>query len=171
MYAARVVKSVAKGAGGGAGSKALLFSSGARDGLEAYTGAEARPGTLMAETFILAGNDGNGAYLWGKAPLLHAPDGEVTGAIGATREVTERKRTEQQVGQAGGLHGHALRPIGGRSMPPDRSRLRAEPRPACTIVTAGPAAVPGKCLRHIVVGRALRIPRQSAGMMWMVFSV
>ena len=73
-----------------------LVISGTHGGLEAYTEVEAGTGTLVAEAFAPAWNDGTGVYLWGKASLLYTPDGEVAGAIESIRDITERKRTEQQ---------------------------------------------------------------------------
>ncbi len=58
----------------------------------------------MAETFAPAWNDGTGVYLWGKASLLYTPDGEVAGAIESIRDITERKRTEQQLRQSEGKY-------------------------------------------------------------------
>jgi PAS domain S-box-containing protein len=77
-----------------------LVISGAEEGLEAYTEIEAGSGTLVAETFVPAWNDRSGAYLWGKASLLYTPDGEVAGAIESIRDITERKRTDQQLRQS-----------------------------------------------------------------------
>ncbi len=81
-----------------------LVISGTHDGLEAYTGVEAGTGTLVAETFAPAWNDGTGVYLWGKASLLYTPDGEVAGAIESIRDITERKRTEEQLRQSEGKY-------------------------------------------------------------------
>jgi PAS domain S-box-containing protein len=74
-----------------------LVLSGASEGLEAYMGVEVSPGTLVAETFVPTWNNGTGVYLWGKASLLYSPDGEVVGAIESIRDITGRKRTEQQL--------------------------------------------------------------------------
>ncbi len=77
-----------------------LVISGKREGLEAYTDVEAGASTLVAETFVPTWNNGAGVYLWGKASLLCTPDGEVAGAIESIRDITGRKRTEQQLRQS-----------------------------------------------------------------------
>jgi PAS domain S-box-containing protein len=74
-----------------------LVIHGAEEGLDPYTEVEAGPGTLVAETFVPSWNDGSGAYLWGKASLLYTPAGEVAGAIESIRDITERRRTDQQL--------------------------------------------------------------------------
>lgn len=53
--------------------------------------------TIYAEIYIPHMNRNTGAYLWGDAAPLFDPSGNRIGAIEVIRDITERKRTEQQL--------------------------------------------------------------------------
>ncbi len=68
-----------------------------RETAQKYTYTEKAGDTLYAETFIPSLYEGRGAYLWGKASPLYSSEGIVIGAIESIRDITERKRVEQEV--------------------------------------------------------------------------
>lgn len=52
---------------------------------------------IRAETFVSRMNEGKGATLWGTASLLFDKNRNVIGAIESIRDISERKRAEQEV--------------------------------------------------------------------------
>ncbi|TEB11278.1 PAS domain S-box protein [Pelotomaculum propionicicum] len=52
---------------------------------------------FYAEAFLPAVRGGKGAYLWGKISRLYDREGRLIGAIESIRDITERKRTEEQL--------------------------------------------------------------------------
>jgi PAS domain S-box-containing protein len=69
----------------------------AAPGIEAYARVTRTARTLTAETFIPGWNDGAGVHLWGRASLLRDPGGRATGVIESIRDITEYRRTEQEL--------------------------------------------------------------------------
>lgn len=53
--------------------------------------------TLYAEVFVSLLNQGTGAYVWGKASPLYDEHGKFNGAIETIRDITERKRAEENL--------------------------------------------------------------------------
>jgi diguanylate cyclase (GGDEF)-like protein/PAS domain S-box-containing protein len=53
--------------------------------------------TLYSEAYVSETYGGKGAYLWAAASRLHDADGNVLGAIETLRDITERKRFEEQL--------------------------------------------------------------------------
>lgn len=53
-------------------------------------------GSLIAEAYLPESRPG-GCHLWGKATPLYGPDGQVQGAIETVRDITDRKRAEEEV--------------------------------------------------------------------------
>jgi len=64
-----------------------------------YSTFKKENGNLLAEAFTPALRPG-GAYLWGKAALLYNVKGEVTGAIESIRDITDRKKAEEELRQS-----------------------------------------------------------------------
>ncbi len=52
---------------------------------------------IYAESYVPSAYRGRGAYLWGKASSLYDSDGNVIGTIETIRDITERKRGEEQL--------------------------------------------------------------------------
>jgi PAS domain S-box-containing protein len=50
---------------------------------------------LSGEVWVPQAFGGKGAYLWGRASLLHNAEGQVIGAVKSIRDITERKRAEE----------------------------------------------------------------------------
>jgi PAS domain S-box-containing protein len=61
-----------------------------------YDFVERRGDTLVVDIFIPNFRPG-GVYLWAKAAPLYDPQGNVTGAIETVRDITDRKRDEQEI--------------------------------------------------------------------------
>jgi PAS domain S-box-containing protein len=61
-----------------------------------YDFVERRGDTLVVDIFIPNFRPG-GVYLWAKASPLYDPQGNVTGAIETVRDITDRKRDEQEI--------------------------------------------------------------------------
>jgi len=53
--------------------------------------------TLVAETYVPHLYDGKGAYVWFTARRLYDSEGHVAGAIESIRDITQMKRTEEQI--------------------------------------------------------------------------
>lgn len=62
-----------------------------------YEYVEARGQTLFAETYAPALFNGQGAYLWATASPLYDGEGNLAGAVESIRDITERKRAEEQL--------------------------------------------------------------------------
>lgn len=54
-------------------------------------------GTLFGETRAPCADGGRGAYLWGSARPLFDQQGRITGAIESIRDITQRRRTENEI--------------------------------------------------------------------------
>ncbi|MCQ1539102.1 PAS domain S-box protein, partial [Methanocalculus taiwanensis] len=64
-----------------------------------YNSVEKIGDTLVVDIFIPSfGADG--IYLWAKASPLYAPDGEIIGAIETIRDITDRKRAEEEIARS-----------------------------------------------------------------------
>jgi len=63
---------------------------------EKYDSVERIGDTLVVDIFIPDFQPG-GVYLWAKASPLYDPQGNVTGAIETIRDITDRKRAEQEM--------------------------------------------------------------------------
>jgi len=63
---------------------------------EKYDTIERIGDTLVVDTFIPDFRPG-GIYLWAKASPLYDPEGKVSGAIETVRDITARKRAEQEI--------------------------------------------------------------------------
>ncbi len=64
---------------------------------EKYEYVKRKGNTLIAEVFVPNLNRGQGAFLWATASPLYDSDGKLAGAIESIRDITERKRMEQQL--------------------------------------------------------------------------
>ena len=53
--------------------------------------------TIFGEVFVPSLYGGTGAYLWGTASPLYDSEGNIAGAIGSIRDITERKRVEEEL--------------------------------------------------------------------------
>ena len=73
----------------------LVFMSGAEIG-ERYDSVERIGDTLVVDIFIPDFRPG-GAYFWAKASPLYDPDGNIIGAIETIRDITDRKRAEEEI--------------------------------------------------------------------------
>jgi PAS domain S-box-containing protein len=73
----------------------LVFMPGAEIE-EKYDTVERIGDTLVVDIFIPHFRPG-GAYFWAKASPLYDPDGHITGAIETIRDITDRKRDEQEI--------------------------------------------------------------------------
>jgi PAS domain S-box-containing protein len=62
-----------------------------------YDFVEINGDTLYAETFVPFLNDGKGAYLWHTASPLYDSEGQIVGAIQSLRDVTDRKKAEEDL--------------------------------------------------------------------------
>jgi PAS domain S-box-containing protein len=65
-----------------------------------YEHVERKGGTLYAEVFADALNEGNGAYLWASGAALCSSDEKRVGAIEVIRDISDRKRAEVELQQA-----------------------------------------------------------------------
>lgn len=74
-----------------------LVFSGSRGSGRQYDYLRKKGNTLLAETFAPAAWQGKGAHLWIAAAPLYDSDGNMTGAIETIRDITERKRMEEQL--------------------------------------------------------------------------
>ncbi len=61
-----------------------------------YAFVERRGDTLFAEVFTPLLHEGKGAHLWGIATLLRNENGKIVGAIESIRDITDRKRAEEE---------------------------------------------------------------------------
>ena len=73
----------------------LVFMSG-REIEERYDSVERIGDTLVVDIFIPGFRPG-GAFFWAKASPLYDPAGNVTGAIETIRDITDRKRAEEEI--------------------------------------------------------------------------
>ena len=73
----------------------LVFMSGAEIE-QRYDSVERISDTLVVDIFIPDFRPG-GAFFWAKASPLYGPDGSITGAIETIRDITERKRAEEEI--------------------------------------------------------------------------
>ena len=62
-----------------------------------YDFIEKRGNIFYSETFVPQAFEGKGAFLWATASPLFSKDGEIVGAIEAIRDVTQRKKMENQL--------------------------------------------------------------------------
>lgn len=62
-----------------------------------YQNLECKDGKLYFEQYVPAVYHGKGAFLWATAAPLYNSKGEIIGAIESIRDVTERKRAEEQL--------------------------------------------------------------------------
>jgi len=62
-----------------------------------YEFIERKESTICGESQTPSLFNGQGAYLWGKASPLFDSEGNLIGAIESIRDITERKRTEEQL--------------------------------------------------------------------------
>ncbi len=62
-----------------------------------YTYLDRRQETVLAETFVTELNQKRGAFLWGTASLLFDRDRNVIGAIESIRDISDRRRAEQEL--------------------------------------------------------------------------
>ncbi len=62
-----------------------------------YEFIERKESTIYGEALTPSMFNGEGAYLWGKASPLFDSEGNLIGAIESIRDITERKRTEEQL--------------------------------------------------------------------------
>lgn len=60
-------------------------------------GAERQGHTLVSELYLPGINRGRGGYVWAKAAALFDREGNLTGAIESLRDISERKRAQQQL--------------------------------------------------------------------------
>ncbi|MGA2477360.1 MAG: PAS domain S-box protein [Spirochaetia bacterium] len=63
---------------------------------EKYAFVEKRGDTCLAEVFTPLLHEGKGAHLWGVATLLRNEKGKIVGAIESIRDITIRKRAEEE---------------------------------------------------------------------------
>ena len=76
----------------------LLFASEEKK-TEHYDPVSTVGGNIVAETYAPEAYGGKGAYLWGVATALFDEQGNVTGAIESIRDITERKRAQDELFQ------------------------------------------------------------------------
>jgi PAS domain S-box-containing protein/putative nucleotidyltransferase with HDIG domain len=62
-----------------------------------YDFIDVKDGTIYGEVFISSFNNGEGAFLWGKASPLFDSSGNLIGAIESIRDISEQKRTEKEL--------------------------------------------------------------------------
>ncbi|MCL6610182.1 MAG: PAS domain S-box protein [Peptococcaceae bacterium] len=74
----------------------LIFSDD-REIASLYDNIERKGDTLFTEAFVPSLFEGRGAYIWVKASPLYDSRGNVVGAIESIRDITDRKRAEQQL--------------------------------------------------------------------------
>ena len=74
----------------------LLFASEEKK-TEYYDPVSTVGGNIVAETYAPEAYGGKGAYLWGVATALFDEQGNVTGAIESIRDITERKRAQDEL--------------------------------------------------------------------------
>ncbi|HOT95202.1 MAG TPA: PAS domain S-box protein [Methanoregulaceae archaeon] len=65
--------------------------------LGSYSALDRQDGTLVAEIFLPAWDEGAGRYLWGKATRLLSSDGTPAGAIESIRDITAFRRAEEEL--------------------------------------------------------------------------
>ena len=70
-----------------------------RETAQKYTYTEKAGDTIYAEAFIPSLYEGRGVYFLGKASPLYSSEGVVIGAIESIRDITGRKRAEQEVNE------------------------------------------------------------------------
>ena len=102
-----VVKGEMLGCGDGAYSfpfygrrKRLLIDfvmDGDKDLETRYDFVERRGHTVVGEAFVSEAREGRGAFLWSTAAPLFAKDGSVIGAIQSIRDISARKRAEEEL--------------------------------------------------------------------------
>ncbi|ACS81352.1 multi-sensor hybrid histidine kinase [Maridesulfovibrio salexigens DSM 2638] len=82
----------------------ILIDSALKDDLEPltdrYESLERRYGMLYGEVYTPRAFNGQGAYFWGVAGPLRDHSGKVVGAVECMRNVTERRRVEQELNRA-----------------------------------------------------------------------
>ncbi len=82
----------------------ILIDSALCDGCELpagrYESVEVKGNVLYGEVYTPQSFDGKGAYLWGVAGPLKDDTGKIVGAIECMRDVTERRRVEQELQRA-----------------------------------------------------------------------
>ncbi len=64
--------------------------------LSKYSNIQRHGDSLYGETYVPGAFGGKGAYLWSAASALRDGAGDIVGAIQSVRDITERKRTEQE---------------------------------------------------------------------------
>ncbi|MGO9022255.1 MAG: PAS domain S-box protein [Syntrophobacteraceae bacterium] len=74
----------------------LLFANEARK-MEYYDSVAALGDGIVAESYVPETYGGKGAYLWGVATALFDEQGNVTGAIQSIRDITDRKRAQDEL--------------------------------------------------------------------------
>jgi PAS domain S-box-containing protein len=62
-----------------------------------YSGLERKGRTICAESFVPSLSQGRCAYAWGKASMLYDGRGSLIGAVETIRDITERKRAEEEL--------------------------------------------------------------------------
>lgn len=62
-----------------------------------YDSVEKRGRTVFGEAFVSEAREGKGAYLWSTAAPLFGKDGGVIGAIQSIRDISARKRAEEEL--------------------------------------------------------------------------
>ncbi|HBF33854.1 TPA: hypothetical protein DDW35_04765 [Candidatus Sumerlaeota bacterium] len=78
---------------------------------EKYQHVRRENGTLYAEVFAPGLYDGQGGYLWVTGSALFNAKGERSGAIEAIRDISARKRTEEELRQSRNMLAHILNSV------------------------------------------------------------